>query len=129
MVDPAQAADGGIQGTQVFLVEDESLIAMLLEDILEDVGCTVTGSAATLKDALEKSATVEAAVAILDINLGGEPIFPVATRLRERGIPIIFASGYGASALPEEWRHCTTLPKPFTGTQVEDALARALRGA
>jgi CheY-like chemotaxis protein len=127
MVNAESTGPDEFQGVPVFIVEDESLITMLLEDILGDLGCTVAGSAATLREALEKCEAVSAAVAILDINLGGDPIFPVATRLLERGIPIIFASGYGATTLPEEWRGRPTLPKPFTASQVEEALGRAIR--
>ena len=114
------------KGVRVFVVEDESLITMLLEDILEDLGCELAGSAASLRDALDKAGTVAASVAILDINLAGDPIFPVAERLAGRGIPFVFASGYGASTLPAEWRGRPTLPKPFTSRQVEEALTSAL---
>ena len=126
MVNADTGGGSGFSGVHVFIVEDESLITMLLEDILEDLGCTVAGSAATLRDALEKSATVTASVAILDINLGGDPIFPVAAKLVSRDIPIVFASGYGATTLPEEWRGRPTLPKPFTGRQVQEAIAAAI---
>jgi two-component SAPR family response regulator len=115
------------KGVQVFIVEDESLITMLLEDILDDLGCGLAASAGSLRDALDKAATVTANIAILDINLAGDPIFPVAERLVARGIPIVFASGYGASTLPEEWRNRPTLPKPFTSRQVEEAIAAALQ--
>lgn len=114
-----------IEGLKVFIVEDESLIAMLLEDILEDLGCEVVGSALNIRQALEQSEMVAADVAILDINLGGDPIFPVAAQLVGRRIPIIFASGYGATTLPDEWRDRPTLPKPFSSDQVAEALMNA----
>ena len=120
----ADASD--LKGVRVFLVEDESLIMMLLEDILLDLGCEVAGSALTLKAALEGAGSADATVAICDINLGGEPSFPVAERLQTRGIPVIFASGYGAAALPPAWQGCPTLPKPFSGDQVAEVLCRAL---
>ncbi len=127
MTETERRGQSGFRDVQVFIVEDESLITMLLEDILDDLGCKVAGSASTLREALEKAETVTAEVAILDINLGGDPIFPVAARLLERGIPIIFASGYGATTLPEEWRGRPTLPKPFTTTQVDQALGEAIQ--
>ncbi len=111
---------------RVFIAEDESLIAMLLEDILDELGCEIVGSALTLRQALEQVQSVPAQVAILDINLGGDPIFPVAAQLVQRGIPIIFASGYGATTLPDEWRDRPTLPKPFSTEQVEAALRSAI---
>ena len=118
-----QAGRAGVQGLKVFIVEDESLIAMLLEDILEELGCAVPGSALTLTQALDQADTGAADVAILDINLGGDPIFPVAAKLAERGMPIIFASGYGATTLPDAWRGRPTLPKPFSADQVAAAVA------
>ena len=128
-VDADKPADAGLRGTRVFIVEDESLIAMLLEDILEDIGCAIVGSALTLRQAMDQAATVPADIAILDINLGGDPVFPVATRLAERGVAIVFASGYGASTLPEDWRHRPTLPKPFSSDQVMAVLNQALNPA
>ncbi len=121
----AEQTASRIRGLKVFIVEDESLIAMLLEDILEDLGCEVVGSALNIRQAMEQSATVAAEVAILDINLGGDPIFPVAAQLVGRHIPIIFASGYGATTLPDEWRDRPTLPKPFSSDQVASALINA----
>jgi CheY-like chemotaxis protein len=129
MVSVDKTADNELRGLRVFVVEDESLITMLLEDILDDLGCELAGSALTLRQALEQAETVQAQVAILDINLGGDPIFPVAARLVARSIPIIFASGYGAATLPEEWRSRPTLPKPFSSDQVAAALQNAIEGA
>lgn len=114
------------QGLRVFIAEDESLILMLLEDILVELGCEVVGSALTLRDALQTVATVDAQAAILDINLGGDPIFPAAERLRERGIPLVFASGYGATTLPPAWLGQPTLPKPFSSDQVAAILRTTL---
>ncbi len=127
MVDADKTAESDLHGLKVFIVEDESLIAMLLEDILEELGCEIVGSALTLRQAMEQTETVAADVAILDINLGGDPIFPVATRLAARKIPILFASGYGSTALPDGWRDRPTLPKPFSSDQVAAALAEAVR--
>ncbi len=126
MVDTGTAAAEDLRGIRVFLVEDESLIMMLLEDIMVDLECEVARSALTLKEALEAALTVDAQAAILDINLAGDPIFPVAERLAARGIPLIFASGYGATTLPDAWKDRTTLPKPFSANQVEVALRTAL---
>jgi DNA-binding NarL/FixJ family response regulator len=124
--DVDKTADHQLRGLKVFVVEDESLIAMLLEDLLDEFECEIVGSALTLRQAMEQAATVPAQVAILDINLGGDPIFPVAELLTSRGIPIIFASGYGATALPDQWRDRPSLPKPFSAEQVEAALRKAM---
>ena len=125
MVDMGTAA-ADLRGIRIFLVEDESLIMMLLEDIMADLECEVVQTALTLREALDVASTVDAQVAILDINLAGDPIFPVAERLAVRGIPLIFASGYGSTTLPEIWKDRTTLSKPFSATQVEAALRSVL---
>lgn len=116
----------GLAGARVLLVEDETLIMMLLEDVLEELGCSVAGSAATLRQAQELAGTAEADVAILDVNLGGDPVFPVAESLAARNIPIVFASGYGAAGIPERWQGYATLPKPFMPDQVETVLRQVL---
>ncbi|MEP3301918.1 MAG: response regulator, partial [Roseibium sp.] len=86
----------------VLVVEDESLIAMNLEMILDDLGHCVIGPVMTLKD-LEKilNSDFRADAAILDVNIAGERIFPYARRLADLGIPLLFASGYGASGISD----------------------------
>ena len=116
-----------LAGASILVIEDEMLITMLLEDILDELGCRVAGSAVNLRQAEELVVATPADAAILDVNLGGDPVFPVAELLAERNVPIIFASGYGASGLPEQWQSYATLPKPFTADQVETALRRVLR--
>ena len=115
-----------LAGARVLVIEDEMLITMLLEDILDELGCSVVGSAVNLRQSEDLVSSSQADVAILDVNLGGDPVFPIAERLTERNVPIVFASGYGASGLPERWQGFTTLPKPFTAEQVQTALRTAL---
>ena len=115
-----------LAGATILVVEDEMLITMLLEDILDELGCRVVGSAVNLRQAQDLVDTTIADAAILDVNLGGDPVFPIAERLAERNIPIIFASGYGASGLPDRWQGYSTLPKPFTAEQVESTLRTVL---
>jgi DNA-binding response OmpR family regulator len=116
-----------LAGAQVLIVEDEMLITMLLEDILDELGCRVAGSAVNLRQAEDLVAAAEADAAILDVNLGGDPVFPVAERLTARRIPFLFASGYGSATLPDKWQNHPTLPKPFTSEQVAVALRTLLR--
>tara|TARA_R110002020_G_scaffold48286_14_gene137743 strand:- start:28 stop:399 length:372 start_codon:yes stop_codon:yes gene_type:complete len=99
----------------VLVVEDESLIAMNLEMILEDLGHSVIGPVMTLKD-LEKilNSDFRADAAILDVNIAGEHIFPYARRLADLGIPLLFASGYGASGISDDLAHYPVVPKPYT---------------
>ena len=115
-----------LKGKRILIVEDETLITMLFEDILVDLECEVVGPALNLRQALDlaKSSAIDAAV--LDLNLAGEPSFPVASVLRDRGVPIVLSSGYGSSGLPNEWKHLPTLPKPFTADQVANVLASAI---
>jgi CheY-like chemotaxis protein len=98
---------------KVLVVEDEALVSMLVEDMLTDLGCLVVGPAAELEEALRLATTGEIDAALLDVNLGGRPIFPVADALRERGVPFAFASGYGEAGLSEGHKGATVLQKPF----------------
>ena len=115
-------------GLKVLVVEDEALVAMLLEDMLTDHGCEVVGAASRLSQALELvgDPSLDFDAAILDVNLGGDPIFPVAEALAARGAPFVFATGYGAAGLPDSWRDRPTLQKPFSHHDVGRALAEAV---
>ena len=97
--------DGGgpFQGRKVLVVEDEMMIAMLVEDMLDELGCTVVGPAHALAPALDlASSATEIDAALLDINLGGQPVFAIADALRARGVPMIFSTGYGEAGLRED---------------------------
>lgn len=121
---------GSFEGVRVFVVEDESLVAMQLEDILADLGCEVVGMAMRLKRAqemLEKPDPID--VAILDVNLGGETVYPVAEMLRARGIHIIFATGYGRGGVLPEWQSHPVLQKPYTEGQVASTLGEVMSTA
>lgn len=109
-----------LQGVRVLLVEDEALVAMSVEGMLADLGCDVAASACTLDEALDKAQAGGFECALLDVSLGGKPVFPVAQLLSERGVPFAFASGYGRAALPETFRTCQLVSKPF---QLEDFAA------
>ena len=117
-----------LKGKRILIVEDETLITMLFEDILGDLECEVIGPALNLRQALDLANTATIDAAVLDLNLAGEPSFPAASVLRERGVPIVLSSGYGSSGLPSEWQDLPTLPKPFTADQVADVLAAAVGG-
>lgn len=123
--DPAAPA---LAGRRVLLVEDETVVALMIEDMLEDLGCLLVDSIASFEKALEAADAVEAEVALLDVNLGGHEIFPVAERLQARGIPTIFATGYGSAGLPECWRDNAVLAKPFIVEDLREALGRVLVG-
>jgi CheY-like chemotaxis protein len=102
-------------GKRVLVVEDEAIVAMLLENILDDIGCAVIGPALTLQQADELVAQESAIdAAILDVNLHGERIYPVAEILAGRNVPIAFATGYGEGGLDGAWRGRPTVQKPYT---------------
>lgn len=112
---------------RVLVVEDESLVAMLLETILEDMGCTPVGPAATVDEGLTLVSGGERLdAALLDVNVAGRQVFPVAEALKARGVPFVFSTGYGEGGLPDEWRGQPTIQKPFTEAAVRDALMKAM---
>lgn len=115
-----------LAGLRVLLVEDESLVAMLIETILEDAGCAVVGPAGRVAEGLALLAEREVDAALLDVNVGGEEVFAVAEALAGRGIPFAFSSGYGAAGLPPEWSDRPVVAKPFDEAGVLGALAAAV---
>ena len=117
----------GLQGRRVLVVEDESLVAMLLETILQDMGCTPVGPASNIDEG-EALARDEASLdaALLDVNVAGRQVFPVAAALKARGVPFVFSTGYGEGGLPDEWRGNPTIQKPFTEAAIRDALMKAM---
>lgn len=121
---------GILNGAHVFLVEDEALVAMLVEDMLADYGCTLAAHASRISDAITHAndPALRIDVALLDVNVAGEPVFAVAAALAARGVPFAFATGYGAGGLPDIWRDRPTLQKPFMSDEVGVVLARALAG-
>jgi CheY-like chemotaxis protein len=117
MTDPT-----ALDGLRVLVVEDEMMVAMLIEDMLTDLGCIVVGPAARLDEAIALANGVEIDCAVLDVNLGGQPIFPLADILRASGKPFAFATGYGDAGLREADRGAPVMQKPFR----EGDLARVL---
>ena len=111
-----------LKGLRVLVVEDEMMVSMLIEDMLSDMGCTVVGPASRLDEAMELAMSSDIDCAVLDVNLGGQPIFPLADLLRERGCPFAFATGYGDAGLRDVDRGTPVLQKPFR----EGDLARVL---
>ncbi len=116
-----------LSGRRILVVEDESLVAMLLETILEDMECVPVGPVSSVADAL-KTVTEENALdaALLDVNVAGTYVFPVAEALKAKGVPFVFSTGYGEGGLPDEWRGQPTIQKPFTEDTVRQALMQAV---
>lgn len=122
----ASNSEAPFAGKRVLVVEDEMIVAMLIEDILADMGAEVVGPASRNAQALELLAEGPVDAAVLDVNLGSETTLPTARELRARGIPFAFATGYGAAGVPAEFEGQPFLPKPFREADLREALARAL---
>jgi CheY-like chemotaxis protein len=110
-------------GRRVLVVEDESMIRMLLDGMLADIGYTMTAEAGALDEALALAKHEEFDVAILDVNLHSEPITPVAEILTQRGLPFVFATGADLRGVPQAYRGHPILQKPFRVEALERALA------
>jgi CheY-like chemotaxis protein len=110
----------------VLVVEDEMLIGMLLEDMLADMGHDVVAVVPRVNEALAAVQHEAFDVAILDVHLNGQSAFPVAEALIERGIPFVFATGYGERGLPEKYRGRPILQKPFARDDLERTLKRLI---
>ena len=118
-----------LAGKRVLVVEDEMLVALLVEDILAEAGCIVIGPFARVGDALAAVHTEVADLALLDVNVAGEKVFPVAHALEKRGVPFLFLTGYGQDALPRDrpdWEACS---KPFFPEQLAKRLAQKVKAA
>lgn len=120
-------SDDSQPSPKVFIVEDETMVAMLIEDMLEDLGYTTSFHASSLDDGVAYARTGDFDVAILDINIIGGTSFPIAAALALRGIPFTFCSGYGRLGVPAAWmdQHCVA--KPFSAEQLGAALKNLLR--
>lgn len=111
-----------LAGKRILIVEDEPMIAMLLEDMILDEGGVVVGPAGRLVEALGLARAEGIDAAVLDVNLEGARSFAVADVLRERGIPFMFATGYGAMATTDAHADVPVIAKPYQ----LDALARGI---
>lgn len=112
--------------SRVLLIEDEALVAMLLEDTLLELGFSVTDTVSRVETALAAVERGGFDVAILDVNLSGQPAYAIADELRARGVPFVFATGYGAQGIEPAYRSVPVLQKPFGAGDLEAALRRAL---
>ncbi len=111
---------------RVLVVEDEIMIRMLLEDMLDDLGFKVALSAGRIDEAISLARDGEFDVAILDVNLDGDLVYPVADVLAARGLPFAFSTGYGDSGMPDTYRDRPILQKPFQIAGLEKALTLLL---
>jgi CheY-like chemotaxis protein len=118
-----------LAGARILIVEDEAIIAMTAEDMLEQIGCVVAGVAASFDQAMAAAEGGGFDAALLDINLNGVSSLPVAQRLREKGMPFVFATGYGTAGRGDENRDVPVVAKPYRiealSAAIEEALAKS----
>ena len=124
-VTESMMSDGDLNGLRILVVEDEAAISLLLEDMLLDFGCEVIGPAARLSAALDAVAREQVDLAILDVNVAGEPIYPVAEALAQRSIPFVFSTGYGSAGIRDTFRDRPVLQKPFAQHDLKQKLLLA----
>lgn len=111
---------------KVLLVEDETMLATLMEMMLDDLGFATVYHASTLNEGIEYARNGEYDLAILDINIIGGDSFPIAAAIADRGIPFMFCSGYGRLGIPDAWLDRRCVAKPFSAEQLSQALSELL---
>lgn len=112
---------------RILVVEDEAIVAMMLEDMLAELGYAVVGPVTRFERALELARGAAIDAAVLDVNLNGRDTYAVADALNARAIPFVFATGYGAKELAERFRGTPVTQKPFHRDDLERALGAAMR--
>jgi CheY-like chemotaxis protein len=117
-----------LSNRKVLVVEDEMMIAMLIEDMLDEFGCKLVGPATNVPRALEFIGKESIDVAVLDLNLDGKDTYAIADALQRKNVPFIFATGYGSAGLRHEYGNRPVLQKPFQARDLETALTEALNG-
>jgi len=120
-----QDASEELVGRRVLVIEDESMVVMLIESLLSEIGCEVVGTASSFNEALQKVKSVAFDVAILDVDLNGQPTVPIAEEFARSGVRFVFATGGALTALPDALRKVPLLQKPFQ----REGLVRVLRTA
>ena len=122
--DADTAKGSGVTGSirRVLVVEDETLVAMMLEEMLQELNCSVLGPAGDLAEAMGFAEKGEFDLALLDVSLRRTPSFPVADILQKRGIPFAFMTGYGAQDFPAAYQQLPRLSKPFDLPDLQRAL-------
>jgi CheY-like chemotaxis protein len=115
-----------LAGLDILLVEDEAIIALMVEDLLREFGCARVWHARRVPEALTLVAERRPGAAILDVNLGGDVVFPVAERLEAAGTPFVFTTGYERDIVPPRWRSRPFVQKPIEGGRLAEALRAAL---
>lgn len=117
------ASDDRLRGLSVLVVEDNGLLCCVLEETLREAGCEVVGPYARLTEAMQAAeASSRIDLALLDINVRGELVSPLAERLRARGVPFVLTSAYDTQELPYPLQNAIQLRKPYTDLDLLDRL-------
>lgn len=114
---------------RVLIVEDEAMVSLLLEDMVSDLGGEVIGPVAKFEQAMTMALDADFDLAILDINLDGLVVYPIADVLRYYGIPFVFVTGYDSSVIPERYQHDCVLSKPFSPQSFSGVLGELFTGS
>lgn len=117
-----------LQGLRILVVEDEYFIAEEMAEVLSGAGADVVGPLATVAGALRAVREERLNAAILDVNLGGQMVWPVVEALGNRGLPVVLSTGYDAGALPPPYLGLPRCEKPINPRLVVELLAQALSG-
>ena len=115
-----------LSGRRVLVVEDEMIVAWLLEDMLANLGYQAVGPAARVDQALAMINEEAIDAAVLDVNLNGQTSYPVADALTVRDVPFVFSTGYDKTRLLDSYRSFQVLQKPYQQVELRDALAKLL---
>jgi CheY-like chemotaxis protein len=114
-----------INGQQIMIVEDEALVAMILEDQLQEIGLSIVATCASVAEAMKAIERNSPDAAILDVNLGGQLVYPVADRLMDLGIPFVFVTGYGRESIDRRYQSIQVLEKPVERQVLESVFTKA----
>lgn len=115
-------------GARLLVVEDELLVLLDLEDRLAEIGCRIVGKASNFSSAMSLASSLDCDAALVDIDLAGQPSYPVAEVLLKRGIPFLFSTGFHGEALADRYAAQPRLTKPFETVDLKLALVRLIEG-
>jgi len=126
MTSGTASSGSALHGLSVLVVEDETIVSLMIESMLTDLGCDDVWYASGIEEGLALLDARTPDAAVLDVNLAGDPVYPIARRLADEGVPFVFATGYGASGINADWVGRPVVQKPFQSEALHSALASAL---
>ena len=124
-----QPSKEDLTSKRILIIEDEMMMSFMLDDMVTALGYEVAGIAPHVEEASEQIEHQSFDAAILDVNLGGKDTFGLADQLQEKNLPFLFSTGYDPESLPDRYRNCPTLQKPYSMTQLGSRLKTLLSKA